>query len=516
MRQPPVIHPFLGAIFPVIFLYSHNLDQVWIGETVAPILIFASLAFVFWILLRLFFNNSIKAGLIVTLLIFLNFSYGHIIGMMAGMKLLGVEMAKHRYLIPAVVMIFAIVFFLIWRTRRNLQKLTAALNAAAVILVAVPVTIAIYGIASEDHGGVESRINMGMPQKSIECPDIYYIILDGYARADILKDLYHYDNGEFLNYLMQKGFYIADRSRANYGQTYLSLASSLNLVYLDDIAKRLGLKSSSDSRLIQMIKENEVVNFLKNSGYLIVAFSSGYSGTEMRDADFYYKPSLWSLSEFQRVLVGGTLVEVLPERILVRTSFSYTLHRKRILYVLDNLSNVTEMNRPVFVFAHILAPHPPFVFGEHGEPVEPGRSFSLNDGSDFMKQGNKDEYIMNYKRQLTFINNRLKKTIDDILSRSPEPPIIIIQSDHGPGSMLDWEEPMNTDFDERMSILNAFYLPFDGHLELYEEITPVNSFRVILDYYFGTDLELLDDKSYFSSTYHPYEFIDVTPNVNVD
>ena len=516
MKKPPVIHPFLAAIFPVIFLYSHNLDQVWIGETIVPMLLCASLAFILWILLRLFFNDSMKAGLIVTLLIFLNFSYARIYGMTVGMALRGVEIAGHRHLVPIAAIIFAIVFYLVWRTRRNFQKLTAILNAAAVILVAIPVTMAIYGIASKDLGDVELRINTGERQKPLRCPDIYYIILDGYAREDILKDLYQYDNSEFLDYLTQKGFYIANRSRANYSQTYLSLASYLNLEYLDDFADKLGLKSTSDIPLIGMIKENEVVNFLKKSGYLIVAFSSGYSGTEMRDADIYFKPSLWSLSEFQRVLVGGTLVEVLPERILARTSISYTLHRKRILYVLGNLSYVREKNRPVFVFAHILAPHPPFVFGEHGEPIEPGRSFSLADGSDFMNRGgDKDEYIMNYKRQLTFINNHLKETIDDILSRSPEPPIIILQADHGPGSMLDWDEPTNTNFDERMSILNAFYLPFDGHLELYEEITPVNTFRVILDHYFGTDLKLLDDKSYFSSVYHPYEFIDVTPEANI-
>ncbi len=515
MKRPPVVHPFLAAIFPVIFLYSHNLDQVWIGETVVPILFCASLAFVLWILLRLFFNDSMKAGLIVTLLIFLNFSYGHIYGMTVGMELWGVEIARHRHLVPIVGIIFAIVFYLVWRARRNFQKLTAILNAAAVILVAIPVAMAIYGIASKNPGGVELRIDTGEPQKPLRCPDIYYIIVDGYARGDILKDLYQYDNGEFLDSLTQNGFYIAEKSRANYAQTHLSLASSLNFAYLDDFADKLGLKSVNDIPLIGMIKHSRVADFLKRNGYLIVAFSSGYSGTEMRDADFYYKPSLWSLSEFQNVLVGGTLVEVLPERILARTSISYAMHRKRILYILDNLSKVREMKPPVFVFAHILAPHPPFVFGEHGEPIEPGRSFSLDDGSHFMKRGDKDEYVINYKRQLTFINSCLKEAIDDILSRSPEPPIIILQADHGPGSMLHWDDPMNTDFDERMSILNAFYLPFGGHRQLYEEITPVNTFSVILNYYFGTDLELLNDKSYFSSVAYPYEFMDVTPETNI-
>jgi hypothetical protein len=511
MRKPPVIHPFLGAIFPVIFLYSHNMDQVWIGETIVPMLLCASSAFILWVLLRLFFGDSMKAGLIVTLLIFLNFSYGHFFSMAARLELWEVEIAKHRYLVPTIGIISAPVFYLVWKSRRNFQKLTAIMNAVAVVLIVIPSVMAVYGIASEDTGKVEIQIDTTEPQKPLGCPDIYYIILDGYARADILENLYQYYNDEFLDYLTHKGFYIAERSRANYAQTYLSLASSLNLVYINDVAQKLGLESSNTKRLIGMIKENEVANFLKKRGYSIVAFSSGYSGTEIRNADFYYKPPLWSRSEFQNILFSGTLVEVLPERLLTRTSISHAMHRKRILYTLDNLSKVREMKPPVFVFAHVLAPHPPFVFGEHGDPIESGRNYSLADGSEFMSQGNESEYVVNYIRQLMFVNSRMKETIDDILSSSSEPPIIILQADHGPGSMLDWEKPENTDFDERMSILNAFYLPSNGHVALYQEITPVNSFRVILNYYFGTDLELLDDRSYFSSIYYPYEFMNVFP-----
>ena len=515
MRKPPVIHPFLGAIFPVIFLYSHNMDQVWIGETIVPLLLCASSALILWVLLRLFFRDSMKAGLMVTFLIFLNFSYGHFFRMTVGLELWGVLIAKHKYLVPVIGIISAAVFLLVWKSRRNFQKLTAIMNAAAVVLIVVPVAMTAYGIASENTGKVEIRIDTTEPQKPLRYPDIYYIILDGYARADILEDLYQYDNDEFLDYLTQKGFYIAERSRANYAQTHLSLASSLNLVHLNDLAEKLGLESSNKKRLFGMIKENEVANFLKKRGYSFVAFSSGYSATEIRNADFYYNPPLWSRSEFQNILFSGTLIEVVPERLLTRTSISFAMHRNRILYILDNLSKVREMKPPVFVFAHVMAPHPPFVFGEHGEPIESGRNFSLADGSEFMSQGNKSEYMVNYIRQLMFINSRIRKTIDDILSSSPEPPIIILQSDHGPGSMLDWEEPVNTDFEERMSILNALYLPIDGHHELYQEITPVNSFRVIFNYYFGTELELLDDRSYFSSIYYPYKFMDVSPEEDI-
>ena len=75
-------------------------------------------------------------------------------------------------------------------------------------------------------------------------------------------------------------------------------------------------------------------------------------------------------------------------------------------------------------------------------------------------------------------------------------PIIIIQGDHGLfSSNLDW----------RFGILNAYYLP--GHNDLlYPKITPVNTFRLIFNSYFGTDYQLLPDISYYSDLPYLYNF----------
>jgi len=57
-----------------------------------------------------------------------------------------------------------------------------------------------------------------------------------------------------------------------------------------------------------------------------------------------------------------------------------------------------------------------------------------------------------------------------------------------------------------MAILNAYYLPRGGQDLLYENISPVNSFRLIFDYYFGGNFGLLEDGSYFSSYQQPFDF----------
>ena len=61
-----------------------------------------------------------------------------------------------------------------------------------------------------------------------------------------------------------------------------------------------------------------------------------------------------------------------------------------------------------------------------------------------------------------------------------------------------------------MSIFNAYYLPDQNTGLIYDSVTPVNSFRLILNTYFNTSYELLEDKSYFAYYEYLYNFTDVT------
>jgi hypothetical protein len=57
-----------------------------------------------------------------------------------------------------------------------------------------------------------------------------------------------------------------------------------------------------------------------------------------------------------------------------------------------------------------------------------------------------------------------------------------------------------------MKILNAYFLPGEGAAGLYPSITPVNTFRLIFDVYFGADLELLEDVSDHSTADDFFDF----------
>ncbi len=522
MKSALVIHPFLFARSPLLFLLARNVGLFQVSVGFAPIAATTLLALLCWALLSLLLRDGQRAGLVVSLFFLLFFSYESFFDGIRDLTggLLGVYITGTRaYVLLIYTILFALVAYFFIKTRRRLDDLTNTANVVAALLVTISlINIGAYEVktrsAWQDNGSTRSvQTNPVGLEEPDRLPDIYYIILDEYAGADILEAVYQYDNTELLDYLTSKGFYVADKSRSNYGGTILSLASSLNLTYLDGLAQRVGVESDDYVPAISMIRNNGVFRFLKHYGYQIVAFSSGYPPTQTRNVDIFMAPQMdLLLDEFEWELIDMTPVPFLGGQLGVLGLYDkYGLTRERILYTFDRLVDVSELEGPVFVFAHILAPHPPFVFGEHGQEIAPP-AYQADDVT-----LRKRQYLRHYANQLKFINSRIKATVDGILSTSDRPSIIILQADTGPWPVTDLEAPDNTHFKERFSILNAYYLPDSGNMHLYDEITPVNTFRVIFNHYFGTAYELLEDESYYwSAPSRPYAFVNVTDEMNAD
>jgi hypothetical protein len=522
MKKPRVFHPFLFAVFPILFLFSHNRDLVPIDELFLPLVIIVCITSFWYFLLKLFFRNSIRVGLIVSLFFFLFFSYGHLLSLLKDIQIIigGNIIRTDRFLYQVFGIIFVAVTAYIVRTHKKLYLTTKLFNGVAVVLVILPLlTITIDMLKTESSlsnvPGKQAEEMRLLAREDSYLPNIYYIILDGYARSDVLKEVYQYDNSDLLEYLAKKGFYIAKKSRSNYCQTTLSLCSSLNMSYLDKLFNEIGIHPKKKSGPFhQLFKENKVFRFLKQYGYTIVAFASGYSFTEIKNADIYKSPQR-GLSEFQNVLLGTTPVPPILNRYFPKKKATqHGLHRDRIRYIFRRLSEATKRNSPAFVFAHINAPHPPFLFGEHGEEINSDKHFSIADGSHFVRnERSRKAYLEGYRKQIGFIDKKIKKMVESILGKENVLPIIVLQADHGPGSMLDHESVKNTNLKERMTILNAVYLPKGGRERFYEEITPVNTFRIIFNHYFDANYNLLRDKCYFSRFEKPFGFIDVTDKI---
>ena len=527
MKRSIVVHPFLFAAFPVLFLFAHNLHLFHAGAIVSSLVILVSLALALWIALTLVLKSGQKAGLLISLVLVLLFSYESIFEtvrdsvarvdwLVALFIRLGTGPAGIRAILLAVyAVILGLGVYLLLRARRDLHNLTLVarvVGSALVLMTLIEIAAFEVRVGSDWRGGgvVEvTGVSLEETTAPETLPDIYYIILDGYARADVLEELYQHDNTDFVEYLDGRGFYVASESRSNYSWTFLSLASSLNMTYLDDLASQVGFESQNRRPAVNMIWHSEVARFLKDLGYTTVAFETGFWFTEITHADVYLS-ARWRPDFFQRELIAMTPLPFLARQFGVQDQ--HGAHRERILYTFDHLPGSSRLDRPVFVFAHILAPHPPFVFGRQGEEIGSESRFTLWDGARIIGEDalTREEYVARYTDQLLFINSKVSEAVEAILSESSRPAIIILQADHGPRLFPEWEGAENTSLRERFSILNAYYLPNGDGVQLYDSITPVNTFRVLFNHYFGTEFELLEDENYFSTSDRPYAFVNVT------
>jgi hypothetical protein len=493
-------HPFLFAIYPILFLYAHNVDFTLPREALVPMAIAAGLVLVLFLALTVILGDKERAGLLVSLCVLLFFSYGHIAEAIEGSLFVGAESAfgLDSVLLPAWAILLAGGAYFLVRTRRDLHTSTNLLNIAAACLVAVSlISILSYKIRGGFRANMEGAENIEGNLAGLGAedtfPDIYYIILDAYASASVLEDIWDYDNHEFTDYLTEKGFYIASESHSNYAITFLSLASSLNMEYLNYLSEGLGAASADRNQPYEMIQDSGVVRFLKSRGYKFVHFQSGWGPTgSNKNAD--WDVQCGSLSEFVTVLVQTTILRPLADHLIIAPD-----RREAVLCMFSRLPEVQHrLEGPRFVFAHVLVPHPPFLFGSNGEPIDtkPGKTSA--------------EWREYYPGQLEFVNKKVEALVDTLLLEAEIPPIIILQADHGPKSVREEGEPGRTLLKERMGILNAYHLPYNGKESLYESITPVNTFRLVFNLFFDTDYDLLEDKSYFSRLKLPYDFIDVT------
>lgn len=403
--------------------------------------------------------------------------------------------------------------FVYKRTEVEARQVTRYLSIVGIMLSVHPVFAILSNSATPITDIPETSLSENAPQVSSSTPDVYYIILDGYARADTLRELYDFDNSDMMSYLTQKNFYVATGSISNYSQTTLSLASSLNMQYLQTGLPLPPTETRRDLAL-HYLSENAVSKLFKQLGYTYVVYTSGYWWTRVTSADRFVSPS-GSLSEFEQAILNMTPVPDLLEEYSHKSL--YDVRRNQLDFVFDTIPLEARDPEPTFVFAHIVAPHPPFVFGRDGEALDSeGLPFSFWDANWYLKLGGTTKgYLRKYADQLAYINKRTMQMVDSIIASSVTPPIIILQADHGPGSEVNFDDHTLTNFSERHAILNTYHFPGPStQKQLYPGISPVNTFRVLFNTYFGATFPLLEDRAYFSTYGHMYDYHDVSDEVH--
>ena len=514
MKKEIIAHPFLFATNPVLALFATNASMLSIDQIVIPIVtILISVTFLYS-LLNFILKDKHKAGIILSLFTFLFFSYGHFCKLLIKFELVIKGFTVDAFVIVFILsgFVFVLGTYLFLKTQKNLRSFTKFLNALAisfVLMSLIQITVFKYNTLDNSSKMKEFESTTVDFSKISYTPNIYYIILDGYARSDVLKELFDFDNKTFLDYLTNKGFYIANKSVANYCQTILSLPSSMNSTYLNKHVLKIDRKNKDLRWLRKLLNYNHTFKFLKQYNYKTISFdTSGWHLVKLDNSDTFY--CLPGLSLFKNKLLNSTPLLIITSIFYSLEKHLYDIHRHKIEFALNKIEDLSKDKGPYFVYAHLLIPHQPFIFGKNGEAITPkGKGFSVWCWDTEFR----NTYKKNYLNQLKYTNKRVRKLVDVILANSDKPPIIILQSDHGSALKLDPYNIYKTNLIERMGILNAYYLPKGGKKKLYSSITPVNTFRVIFNHYFNGNYQLLKDRSYFSNWEDKLKFIDVSDKV---
>ena len=483
-------HILFAAMYPGLALLAFNLTEVTPQVVVRPLWVSAAMGLAALALAWIVTRDWRRAGLIATLFIVLFFSYGHIYHALEEVQLGGVFLFRHRTMLVVWAALAVGGGWVFWKKALPLAGITSTLNLVTVFLVAMPLVQVAVPTVRDAVEAARTRPETASPREvQGDAPDVYYIVLDAHGRADILQQHTGYDSSAFLNSLKEMGFYVAECSQTNYSLTLLSLSSSLNYSHLEDLTNEAGGVDFQSA-----IANSSIRRFLEKRGYQTVGFATGFRMTEIKNVDHYFEPASPKGGEFEAQLLDTTLWSAFVD-IGLAPAFDVSAenYRDRTLLTLDTLRDLPDLAGPQFVFAHIVSPHPPYIFDAQG---------NFHDVA-FKEQDELAPLDMAplYRAQVEFIDAQILEVVRVILEKSDVPPIIIIQGDHG---------PLVKDRFIRAPILNAYYLP-NGQNGLYPSISPVNSFRVVLNEYFGADLPLLDDVNYNSPHEEPFNY-ELVPN----
>lgn len=503
LKRTP-LHPLFFSMNPILALLASNIVEVDVGVVIRPLLISILFSIIIFLVSYTIFKDPHKSALFTTFFLILFFTYGHVYQIIEQEEILGVNIGRHRYLIPFYIAIGSSGMWLIVKRVKDFIYTTQVLNIIGAFLLVVPIIQILFfsvRISKGENAAVELKETL--PQSDLhlpeELPDIYYVILDTYTRGDALQRDFNFDNSYFLNGLRELGFYVAGCSRSNYSYTQGTITAALNMDYLpalgDDL-EELGLGSGD---IWVLMKQSLVRRKLEGIGYQTVAFETGYEWSRLRDADFYFgigsnAYELQMTSPFESMVMKSTALIILLEspswwmsEQMKAINFPYGSYVQTQQSVLDQLPQLPMLEGPKFVFVHILIPHVPYVFDPDGNIREDPGYFSGKLAGPI-----NDQYMLDgYTGEIQFINSKVLEIVEQLIEKSEPDPIIIIHGDHG----LEGEN--------RLQIFNTYYLPDDGNSLLYPSISPVNSFRVVFDTIFGTDYGLLVDESFLGDDKNP-------------
>jgi Sulfatase len=489
MNRKILTQPFYVLLLPVFFVTHgilENFGFIGINDAIVLCLTYLLAAIVLVAFFYLFFRSLSKATLATTLCMGIFLLFGAVQDFLRTNTPIP-ALSKYSFLLPALGILLAISFFCLKRTNSPLHRLTKLLNLLLAIYLLVDLSWIVIKAISPDQDKL-SVYNFDDKHHYKTCdtcsrPDIYFLLFDEYGSSLSLKERYHFEN-DLDQFLQTKGFSIQTLSKSNYNFTPFSMASILNMSYLQGIKNAEAITVEDYARCNSLIRNNEVIRLLDAEGYEII----NYSIFDLAGHPSMVKQSFLPLKTklitdrtlFPRIKkdMGWLLAKTFPFSLFMKKDILKTRNNNNRFINLVKQSVSVKSPRPRFIYTHLYMPHKPFYYDKAGNERNTDQLY---------KESNADMSPATYLGYLTYANSRIRELISTIQQGNPAAAIIVM-GDHGfrLNDMPGTSGYLFTNF-------NAVYLPGQKQDLLYPAITGVNQFRVIFNQLFHQSLPLLKD-----------------------
>jgi hypothetical protein len=379
------------------------------------------------------------------------------------------------------------------------RNVPGGIFAAALVLFALPAEtyLTFHDIdaanASVDRAGMLHGVAFRRK------PNVYFMILDAYARADTLKQALGFDNEGFVGELRKLGFFVPQNSVSNYPATNASVASMLSLDYLPK-AQDISTRVVPFSR--ELLGDNPVVEKFKSEGYRYALVPGGIwtkiSCAGWEDVCFEKTRPL----EMERALMSLTPLQVLPagkynylSRWLAPTPAEYL--EPRDLFGLFG-DRIRALQSPFFMMVHFAGIHDR-IYNEDCSGGTIGHPALFDPYS-----------VGRYVASVRCTNRQMVELVTTILAADPDA-IMILTGDHGPyvrpphvpyekGQPIkpfSWGADTPEDYRNTFGTTTAIKLPAQCGSLLSDHHYAVNNFRIVFGCLGDRKIDLLEDRAYY-------------------
>jgi hypothetical protein len=484
--------PFYLFLLPIFFIwhgFNENFGNItFLNCLLLTVTYLGASAFLYFISL-LFFKGYIKASLFATFLMGFYCFFG---ALQDFLKYHAHPISRYSVLLSLFIISVIALGIYLKRTKRSFFRLSLLLNLVFSLYILIDFADISWKIISPPASqlAVYSPDNYKDSIKiCADCPrpDIYFLLFDAYTGTRTLKERFGYDNSDLDSFLLQNGFSIQSRSRSNYFFTPFSMASTLNMQYLTGIPNPNACTLDDYEHCINMVRENEVIKILSRQGYDIINYSVfDLAGNPSRlDESF--------LPLKTKLITESTLFARMRKDMgWILTINKINFFSGNIVYqtlintnkCIENVKKESELEskRPRFIYAHFYLPHAPFYFDKFGNPKK--ESDILHETKEFSLQA--------YLDYLPYAKKRVEELIGAVKKNTEGKAVILFMSDHGFNN-----EILKSDHVYSFQNQNAVYFPDRDYAQLYDSITNVNQFRVILNTLFKQNLPLIKDSTIF-------------------